>query len=80
MKMKVMYLKTLNHLILYLKGDVLMKISNFFNKINLHDSLVNIINYNKNNRQLTLTIELSNWNQPGFNEGENEIIDGEIIL
>lgn len=47
-------------------------------KYNLHDSLVNNIQYDNIEKKLIIDIELCNWLQSDYTEGESEMMNGTI--
>lgn len=49
-----------------------MKIVEFFNKYNLHDSFIESLSYNHESRTLVLNIEFAFWMQEFYKEGERE--------
>jgi hypothetical protein len=48
------------------------------NSFDLHDSSVMGVNYNKEERKLIIKLELCNWKQPLYIEGENELVHGSL--
>ena len=49
-----------------------MTIKEFVEKYNLHDSLLESINYDKNNRKATLSIDFCYWQQEDYEETLSE--------
>lgn len=49
-----------------------MKIVEFYNKYNLHDSFIESLSYNQENSTLVLNIEFAFWMQKSYKEGDRE--------
>jgi hypothetical protein len=57
-----------------------MKISELFKTLEFHDSPVIDIQYLADKKQLILEIELCNYDQEGYEEGEPELLPGQLIF
>lgn len=51
-----------------------------FDKYNFHDSLIQHIEYFSSKKKLIINIELCNWCQSFYTEGEPEIKKGKLIF
>lgn len=49
-----------------------MKLSKFFNEYNLHDSLLESINYDKERKTITLEIDFCYWQQKNYTDDMKE--------
>lgn len=49
-------------------------------KYNLHDSLIEELNYNKDENRLEIKIELCNWKQIEYKDTEPELVDIRIVF
>ena len=57
-----------------------MKLSEMICKYDLHDSLIEDVNYFHNSKRLIFEIELCNWKQSSFQVGEPEMVKVLIIF
>lgn len=57
-----------------------MKISEMVNKYNFHDSIVEDIRFLHDERKLMIKVELCNWRQTSYKDGDTEIIEGNLVF
>lgn len=57
-----------------------MKLGELTNKYDLHDSLIEKIEYHPINKVLEVNVKLCNWRQPLYSPSEAEVISGRLIF
>jgi hypothetical protein len=57
-----------------------MEISKFFETFTLHDRVVNKVTSFPEEKRLKLEIELCNYDQRGFREGDPEMVSGSLVF
>ncbi|MDO4941132.1 MAG: hypothetical protein Q4E33_05530 [Erysipelotrichaceae bacterium] len=57
-----------------------MKINEFYKNYEFHDSLINNIKFNQEKGTLSINIELCNYEQKYYKEGDDEIIIIDVIF